>query len=112
MKKLNRKQKLTKTQQDAIASQNQSDSFQEVVKTLGQRHALILQSLHEMGGEATANEVAKYLFDKGLLPHYNTNYTSPRMVELRSKGVLEIVGKRTDALSNRKVSIYKIAIED
>lgn len=91
-----------------ITKQNRRESYQEVLSNLGNRHAQILNGMIDMGGVATANELARHLLGKGIIPFYNTNYTNPRMIELAEQGILEVVGKRKDEVTNRNVSIYQV----
>lgn len=91
-----------------ITQQNRQESYEEVVKTLGNRHAQVLNGMIQMGGESTANELARHLLENGVIPFYNTNYTNPRMIELSEQGIIFVVGKKKDEVTNRNVSIYKV----
>lgn len=91
-----------------ISKENRRESYESILKDLGRRHEQVLTGVIEMGGMATANELARHLLNNGVIPFYNTNYTNPRMIELVEQGVLEVIGKRKDEVTNRNVSIYKI----
>lgn len=91
-----------------IKKQNRLESYKAILSDLGERQQLCLAGLIELGGKATANQLARYLLIKGKIPFYNTNFTNPRLIELERKGVIKVNGKTKDELSGRNCSIYAI----
>lgn len=84
-------------------SNNMSELTKEIELT--NRHIQCLEALTVIG-EATAREVAQYMFDKGYTKVMERNMAHPRLNELQQAGYIEIVGKRLDEITNRQVSIY------
>lgn len=81
-------------------------SYKEIKKTLSARHYICLDALMDIG-EATANQVAMHVYDKGVTPYFNRNFVHPRLNELVEMGKVEIVGTKIDTLTNRRCMIYR-----
>jgi hypothetical protein len=91
-----------------VTKETRRESYQAILERVGERHKQCLEGLNELGGTATANELARHLHSKGTIPFYNTNFTNPRLIELREMKAVEVIGKRKDETSNRNVAIYKL----
>ncbi|PEN61575.1 hypothetical protein [Bacillus wiedmannii] len=91
-----------------IKTQNKLESFKSILPTLGKRQKNCLEGLIELGGKASANQLARYLLAKGVIPYYNTNFTNPRLIELEQDGVVTVIGKVKDEITGRSCSIYKL----
>ena len=91
-----------------VTKETRRESYENVRKNLGERQKQCFDGIVRMGGNATSNELARHLLAKGTIPYYNTNYTNPRLIELSELGLLEVVGKRKDAITNKNVAIYKV----
>lgn len=83
-------------------------SFVEVKKNLGERQKMIYELLKNHTGGASATELAMELFNKGLTQTPERNSVHPRLNELVSIGLVEVIGKQKCNFSNRKVAIYKV----
>lgn len=70
------------------------------------RHQQCLEALDYLG-EATAREVSEYMVAKGYTDVSERNIAHPRLNELKNEGMVEVVGKKLDPLTNKMVSIYK-----
>lgn len=91
-----------------ITQETRRESYHEIRRLSSERHLQCLHGLNELGGSATANELAKYLWESGLTPFFNRNFVHPRLNELVGKGVIEVTGKKKDDQTNRSVAIYRI----
>lgn len=69
------------------------------------RYRQVLEILAE--GDATAQEVATRMHSKGYTPTADRNNAAPRLTELEKVGVVQIVGKKIDSISGRKVAVYR-----
>jgi len=92
----------------SIKQENRLESYKSILVNLGERQRNCLEGLVELGGKATANQLARYLLNKGIIPFYNTNFTNPRLIELERDGIVKVIGKVKDESSGRKCSIYKL----
>lgn len=59
-------------------------------------------------GEATARQVAEYLYQMGYTPVLERNIAHPRLNELAHEGVVIIIGEVFDELTERYVSVYRL----
>lgn len=71
-----------------------------------ERHRQCLEALDVLG-EATAREVSEYMVKKGYSNVNERNIAHPRLNELKKEGYVEVVGKKLDPLTGKKVSVYK-----
>lgn len=93
---------------DAITEQTRNESFTQVKETLGERQRIVydhLKTVFENG--ATAKELSNSLYRQGLVPSPERNSVHPRLNELITKGLVEVIGKKTCQFTNRKVAVYK-----
>ena len=70
------------------------------------RHQQCLEALDKLG-EATAREVSEYMVEKGYTDVKERNIAHPRLNELKKKGMVKVIGKKLDTLTDKMVSIYK-----
>lgn len=70
------------------------------------RHKQCIEALTELG-EATAREVATYLYNKGYTNLDERNIAHPRLNELVEMGEVTIIGKKLDTLTQKEVNVYK-----
>lgn len=70
------------------------------------RHQQCLEALDHLK-EATAREVSEYMVNKGYTDVNERNIAHPRLNELKNKGMVEVIGKKLDLLTEKKVSIYR-----
>lgn len=90
-----------------ITIETRRQSFEEIQPKITPRHRLCLLALEELG-QATANEVAIWLHDKGHAPFFNRNYAHPRLNELVNTEVVEVVDKKVDPISGKMCAVYQI----
>ncbi|WP_447088212.1 hypothetical protein [Clostridium perfringens] len=70
------------------------------------RHMQCLEALDALG-EATAREVAEYMYSNGYTKVLERNIAHPRLNELESEGYVEVSGTKFDTLTERYVFVYK-----
>lgn len=71
------------------------------------RYEQIIKSLAELK-EATAKELAIDMYNKGLIPTTERNFTAPRLTEMSKKGIVEPIGKKRDKYTGKMVAVYKL----
>ena len=89
-----------------ITIQTRQMSFEDIKSKRQRRYNDILDRL--MTGEKTAKEIAVELFELGLIPSAERNYTAPRLTELEKKGFVEVVDKKKCNYTGKTVAVYKI----
>lgn len=82
-----------------ILEQCQIESYQKTKPDISTRRKEILRALGIF--DMTAREIAYKLNYKDL------NAVKPRLTELVQAGLVEVVGKRFDEMTQRKVSVYR-----
>lgn len=85
-----------------ILEQCQMESYQMTKPDIPTRRKEILKALDIF--DMTAREIAYKLNYKDL------NTVKPRITELVQDGLVEVVGKRFDEMTQRKVSVYRAVI--
>ena len=90
-----------------ITKETKKESYIKILPTISNRQRDILRALADIG-VATANELALYLFQKGVVPNFSRNYVHPRLTELLDLGVIEIFERRFDKITNRKCNAYRL----
>ena len=93
----------------SITSQTRWDSFEKLDRN--RMYSLILNVVYRDKSEEglTAREIAIILYEKGLTRSNERGQVQPRLTELVDRGDIEVVGKKYDNLTERKVATYKKA---
>ncbi len=87
-----------------ITRQTRRESNQQVDrKTI---HKLVLDQLSY--GDMTAREIGAVLYRHGLVPTPSRQQVQPRLTELVQDGLIEVVGKRLDSVTKRRVAVYHL----
>lgn len=81
-------------------------SFEDIKPKSKKRYEEILDRL--MTGRKTAKEVAVELFELGLIPSTERNYTAPRLTELEKMGLVKAVDKTKCKYTGKTVAVYEI----
>ncbi|MCY8549273.1 hypothetical protein MOD25_05050 [Bacillus haynesii] len=90
-----------------ITKETRNEAYAHVSETLSERQRVVFENLHNsFENGATAKELAVFLHKKNLVPSSDRNSVHPRLNELRAKGLVEIIGKKTCQYTDRKVAIY------
>lgn len=92
-----------------ITAATRRKSYEEIKPQIGERHKQCLTGLRQLGGSATANELAMHLYRQGLTPAFSRNYVHPRLTELVGMGLVSIAGvKERDSITGRTVALYEV----
>lgn len=89
-----------------LTMQTRQLSFDEIQNKKKKRYEQILDRL--MTGSKTAKEIAVELFELGLIPSTERNYTSPRLTELASMGLVKAIEKKKCIYTGKMVAVYEI----
>ena len=79
-------------------------SFEDIKDKRQRRYNQILDRLDK---PKTAKEIAVELFDLGLIPSTERNYTSPRLTELEKMGIVKAIGKKKCEYTGKTVAVYE-----
>ena len=91
----------------SITYQTRNNSYEAIQGQMTTRQEQCVSYLRT-NGESTANELADKMFRDGLTENFQRNYAHPRLNELVSYGLVEVVGKKKDRFSGRTVAVYKL----
>ena len=97
------KKKTPKPATSVITQETRKESNKKTDKQT--MHKAVIETLG--GKELTANEIAAEMHKAGLLPYPARAIIQPRITELVHAGVIETVGKKLDAETDRTVAVYK-----
>ncbi len=59
----------------------------------------------------TAKECAVMMFDKGMIPTSERNFTAPRLTEMSQNGIVEPCGKKKCTYTGKTVAVYRLRQE-
>ena len=90
---------------EQIAYETRQLSFADIKPKRKLRYDEILGILDNR--EMTAKEIAVELFEYGLIPSTERNFTAPRLNELEKEGRVAIIGKKKCDWTGKMVSVYK-----
>ena len=94
----------------SITLETRRMSYEEILAGLGKRHQMILEALRERP-RSTARELALYLWEKGVIPAPERNFTHPRLTELMQAGIVAAVDKKRCPITGKMVAVYEIVGE-
>lgn len=84
-------------------------SFEDIKPKRKKRYEEILDRL--MSGPKTAKEIAVELYELGLIPSTERNYTAPRLTELEKMELVKSVDKKKCNYTGKNVAVYEITPE-
>ena len=61
--------------------------------------------------EIVAKEVAVELYELGIIPSTERNYTAPRLTELEQMGLVQVISKKKCDYTGKTVAVYEITPE-
>lgn len=93
----------------SITHETRRESYDLILEDLGKRQKSVYDCLSEWG-EATAGELAWFMYQRGLIPTSDINNVHPRLNELEKAEFIEIVGKRKCEVSKKKCAVYRIKL--
>lgn len=93
----------------SVTTQNQLESYEQVDKR--RMYDLIISTLQKHNDKGlTARETSIILYNQGMIISNERQATQPRFTELVDKGVVKVIGKRKDMVTNRNVAVYSLSI--
>lgn len=84
-------------------------SFEDIKPERKKRYNEILDRL--ITGRKTAKEIAVELYELGLIPSTERNFTAPRLTELEKMGLVRSVDKKKCDYTGKTVAIYEITAD-
>lgn len=90
-----------------VTQQTRRESYELILETLGKRQQMVFDALKEYG-PATANELAQYLYERGMTLTAERNNTHPRLNELEKSELIEIIGKRKCSVTGKTCAVYQV----
>lgn len=84
-------------------------SFEDIKPKRKIRYEQILTRL--LTGVKTAKEIAVELYEIGLIPSTERNYTAPRLTELEKMGLVQVINKKKCDYTGKMVAVYQITSE-
>lgn len=70
---------------------------------------LIIATLHDNQEQGlTARETAIILYNQGMIIINERQATQPRFTELVDEGIVKVIGKRKDEITNCNVAVYAL----
>lgn len=88
-----------------ISTQTRQLSFADIQEKKKVRYEQILNCLDK---PKTAKEIAVELYDIGIIPSTERNYTAPRLTELESMEYVEVVDKKKCQYTGKQVAVYRM----
>lgn len=86
-----------------ITQETRQLSFEDIKEKRQKRYEQILDRLDK---PKTAKEIAVELFELGLIPSTERNYTAPRLTELERFRKVKVVGKKKCTQTGKMVAVY------
>lgn len=93
-----------------ITGQTRNESYDELRKSLSNKQEDVMFILKN-GGEMTAREVAKEMYELCITNTNERNNAQPRLNELVKKNLVKVVGKTHDKVTNHNVALYKVVVD-
>lgn len=90
----------------SVTSDTRFDSFQSTNRK--RLYQLITSVLKEYSEGMTAREIAIKLYNQGFLLSNERQATAPRLTEMVDKGLIVVVGKKKDTVTQKQVAVYAI----
>ena len=87
-----------------ITTQTRQLSFNDIQEKTKKRYEQILDRLDN---PKTAKEIAVELFEIGVIPSTERNYTAPRLTELEKMGYVKAVDKKKCEYTGKTVAVYE-----
>lgn len=91
---------------NSICLETRQMSFNDIQLKTKVRYEQILERLDE---PKTAKEIAVELFELGIIPSTERNYTAPRLSELEKQGIVRVIDKKKCQYTGKTVAVYEKA---
>lgn len=87
-----------------ITTETRQLSFNDIQEKTKKRYEQILDRLDK---PKTAKEIAVELFEIGVIPSTERNYTAPRLTELEKMGYVRAIDKKKCEYTGKTVAVYE-----
>lgn len=87
-----------------ITQQTRQKSFNDIQLKTKVRYEQILDRLDK---PKTAKEIVVELYELGIIPSAERNYTAPRLTELSERGIVRAVKKKKCEYTGKTVAVYE-----
>lgn len=87
-----------------VTTQTRQLSFNDIQEKTKKRYEQILDRSDK---PKTAKEIAVELFEIGVIPSTERNYTAPRLTELEKMGYVKAVDKKKCEYTGKTVAVYE-----
>lgn len=87
-----------------LTIQTRQMSFEDIQLKTKVRYEQILDRLDT---PKTAKEIAVELYELGIIPSTERNYTAPRLTELEKRGIVKVVDKKKCQFTGKTVAVYE-----
>lgn len=87
-----------------ITTKTRQLSFNDIQEKTKKRYEQILDRLDK---PKTAKEIAVEMFELGLIPSTERNYTAPRLTELEKMGLVKAIEKKKCEYTGKTVAVYE-----
>ena len=87
-----------------ITTETRQLSFNDIQEKTKKRYEQILDRLDK---PKTAKEIAVEMFELGLIPSTERNYTAPRLTELEKMGYVKAIDKKKCEYTGKTVAVYE-----
>lgn len=87
-----------------ITTETRQLSFNDIQEKTKKRYEQILDRLDK---PKTAKEIAVEMFELGLIPSTERNYTAPRLTELEKMGLVKAIDKKKCEYTGKTVAVYE-----
>lgn len=87
-----------------ITTETRQMSFNDIQLKAKVRYEQILDRLDQ---PKSAKDIAVELFELGIIPSSERNYTAPRLTELENQGIVQVIGKKKCKYTGKMVAVYQ-----
>lgn len=91
-----------------ITTETRNESFKTILESIGERQQIVVDYLRDFEEPLSASDIAYGLYSLGSVPTPERNSVHPRLTELTKLGIVHVVGKEKDRITNRKVAVYEL----
>ncbi|HLI45935.1 MAG TPA: hypothetical protein VKU94_01935 [Geobacterales bacterium] len=91
-----------------ITKETRRMSYDNILKNLGTRQSQVFTELLCFPQGITASELANEMHKIGFFRTPDRNNVHPRLNEMVEMNIVEVIGKRQCAITNKTVAVYKV----
>jgi hypothetical protein len=94
-----------------ITSETRRIAYKNILKSLGNRQSQVFTELLCFPQGITASELSHKMHSIGFFRSPERNNVHPRLNEMVELGIVEVIGKRQCAVTNKTVAVYRATNE-